>query len=143
MKIFCLPFFFLFTSIYYGQGFYEQDVLRADSTLNRCIKDHNVAQPTGYYLEQFMLTTSSGQQKTKADLLRETGNTALQLEINETLDAKVMFEGNTAIVTGRLHQKGIYNEKAFDYFVRVTDTWIYHQGTWKLLAGHASLISKP
>jgi hypothetical protein len=115
-------------------------VIQADKQLNHFIVEHNVDAAAEMYSDDFILTTSSGSVKKKSDILKEIGLTDLQFEINETTDVHVRLVGNTAVLTGTLHQKGVYKVKSFDNKLLVTDTWVLVSGRWKLLAGHATLI---
>ena len=118
----------------------KNDVIAADAQLNQYIVEHKVSSATMVYDENFVLTTSSGAVKSKQNMLNEIGLTDLQFEINETTDIKVRILESAAVLTGTLHQKGMYKQKSFDSKLLVTDTWVLVNGSWKLLAGHATLI---
>lgn len=118
----------------------ETQVVQADVQLNEAIKQNEAAKAAAFYADDFVLTTSAGKQKLKSDLLGEIGSPDLKLEINETENVKVRVLSSTAVLTGRLHQKGVYKGQAFDVFVLVTDTWVKTATGWKLFAGHATLL---
>lgn len=118
-----------------------QAVLKTDSLLNRAILNRDEKIAANLYTDNFLLTTASGRQKLKKDILDDIIHPALKFEINEMSEAKVMLNGNTAILTGVLHQKGIFSGEEFDNWLRVTDTWVSINGQWKIISGHASLIS--
>ena len=121
----------------------KQKVIEADRQLNRFIVEHKVNEANSIYSDDFILTTSSGKVKLKPDMLNEIGLADLQFEINETTDAVVRVLNNTAVLTGTLHQKGLYKQKPFDSKLSVTDTWVLVNDSWKLLAGHATIIKQP
>ncbi len=121
----------------------ESQVIQADAQLNEYILTNNLAKAELVYENSFILTTPSGKAKTKSDMLTEIGSPDLKLEINETQNVQVRVLNNTAILTGKLHQKGIYKGQSFDVFLSVTDTWVKTKAGWKLFAGHATLIPKP
>jgi ketosteroid isomerase-like protein len=118
----------------------ETQIVEADAQLNAAIKQNEAAKAAAFYADDFVLTTSSGKQKVKSDLLGEIGSPELKLEVNETENVKVRVLSSTAVLTGRLHQKGVYKGQAFDVFVLVTDTWVKTGTRWKLFAGHATLL---
>jgi ketosteroid isomerase-like protein len=120
----------------------EHQVRQADAQLNTFILKNNSDDASGFYAEEFILTTSSGKSKQKEDLLKEIASSQLILAINETTDVKVRVLGTTAVLTGVLHQKGTYKGTSFDVSLRVTDTWVRTETGWKILAGHASSLSK-
>jgi hypothetical protein len=119
----------------------EADLVRIrDHELNALIVAHDAAKAQAYYDDQFVLTTSSGKAKTKADLLAEIARPGLVLEVNETSDVAVRVRDRTAVLTGLLHQRGTLDGTAFDVRLRVTDTWVNTGTDWTLLAGHASRL---
>lgn len=113
-------------------------IIAQDRQLNQLIMagDANAAAPI--YLDEFVLTTSRGASKTKQDVVTEIGNQALHFEVNETSDVVIHQHGDVAVLTGTLHQRGVYHEKPFDSTLHVTDTWVRTKEGWRLLAGHAS-----
>ncbi len=116
----------------------ETEVAQADKKLNELIRQHNTQAARSFYFDNFILTTSAGKSKLKEDLLKELADMELTFEINETTDVVVRVQNNTAVLTGVLHQRGIYHGKNFDVKLLVTDTWIKTSEGWKILAGHAS-----
>jgi ketosteroid isomerase-like protein len=117
-------------------------VKKADENLNELILKNDASSAATFYFEDFVLTTSAGKQKSKSDILSEIGSADLKLSANITENVEVRVAGNTAVLTGVLHQQGSYKEKSFDVKLRVTDTWVKTETGWKILAGHASLVSK-
>jgi hypothetical protein len=126
-------------AFFFGEPDFAQ-VIEADKQLNRFIVEHKVSAAAELYSDDFVLTTSTGVVKRKQDIVKEIGLPELQFEINETSNVHVRLVGNTAVLTGTLRQKGTYKEKSFDNELLVTDTWVFVNGRWKLLAGHATLI---
>ena len=122
-----------------GEPNYAQ-VIESDRQLNKLILEHKVGTAAQLYMDDFVLTTSTGTVKRKQDMLKEIGLPELQFEINETTQVLVRLVGNTAVLTGKLRQKGTYKERSFDYEMLVTDTWVLVNDGWKLLAGHATLM---
>lgn len=121
---------------------FETQIIQADAQLNELIKNNQSAKAESFYADDFVLTTSSGKSKVKADMLTEIGLADLKLEINETENVKVRVLNSTAVLTGKLHQKGTYKGQTFDHFLLVTDTWVKTDKGWKLLSGHATLLPK-
>lgn len=118
----------------------EEAVIEADAQLNVWIVQHAAQQAASFYADEFILTTSSGKVKSKKDMLAEILSSDLSLEINETTQVAVRVVDNTAVLTGILHQKGLYKGKSFDVRLNVTDTWVKTKIGWKILAGHATLL---
>jgi ketosteroid isomerase-like protein len=114
-------------------------VAQRDRDLNALIIKHDAA-ARDFYDDQFVLTTSSGKTKTMDVLLPEIINPTLSFEANETSDVSVRVRDDTALLTAVLHQKGVSNGKPFDLRFHVTDTWVFEDGNWRLLGGHASAL---
>lgn len=134
-----LIFFCFSNATLFGQSA-QQEVQQADKDLNNWISQNNGAKAEEFYLPDFVLTVSSGSEKSKTEILREIASPELKLEINETSEVTVRVFDSTAILTGVLHQKGMYKDKSFDVRLRVTDTWVKTSEGWKIFAGHASMI---
>jgi len=114
-------------------------VARADADLNSLIQAKNVNEAAPFYAQDFVLQAGGGARKDKTRMLFEIGAPELHLSRNETVDVEVRILGDTAVLTGLLHQAGSWQGKNFDSRMRVTDTWVRQGDRWILLAGHASL----
>ncbi len=113
-------------------------VKKADMELNQLILEKDAKHAAGFYADDFILTTSSGKTKYKQTILDEIASKDLALDVNETSNVEVRMFGSTAVLTGTLHQKGVYRGKEFDVWMLVTDTWVETSSGWKILSGHAS-----
>src|SRR6266511_5888909 len=91
-------------------------------------------------MEDYTLTNSMGKITTRADDLDEARKNDPKYEIFENYDMKVRVHGNTAVVTGKTHTKGISGGKPFDTQFQFTDTFVKDGGRWRLLAGHVSKL---
>jgi ketosteroid isomerase-like protein len=140
-RLYLFPVFFCTCMLAAAQTSISNEVKEADSKLNALIREHNTVKAAAFYSDNFILTTSSGAFKLKQDMLNEIGLADLLLEINETSEVTVRSVENTAVLTGILHQKGSFKGKVVDVKLNVTDTWVKTTAGWKLLAGHASVIT--
>jgi ketosteroid isomerase-like protein len=91
-------------------------------------------------MEDYTLTNSMGKVTTRADDIDEAKKNDPKYEIFENYDMKVRVHGNTAIVIGKTHTKGISGGKPFDSQFQFTDTFVKDGGRWRLLAGHVSKL---
>lgn len=126
-----------------GSAQADPAVAEADAQLNRLIMAGDSQAAAPFYAPDFVLTASNGSQKDRARMLLEIGTPALHFQRNHTEQVQVRVLGDTAVLTGVLHQIGSWQGKSFDYRFNVTDTWVRQGGRWVLLAGHASLIKQP
>lgn len=91
-------------------------------------------------MEDYTLTNSMGKITTRADDIGEARKNDPKYEIFENYDMKVRLHGDTAVVTGKTHTKGISGGKPFDFQFQFTDTFVKDGGRWRLLAGHVSKL---
>jgi ketosteroid isomerase-like protein len=86
-------------------------------------------------MEDYTLTNSMGKVTT-----REAKKNDPKYEIFENYDMKVRVHGDTAVVTGKTHTKGVCGGKPFDFQFQFTDAFVKDGGRWRLLAGHVSKL---
>ena len=91
-------------------------------------------------MEDYTLTNSIGKITTRADDIGEARKNDPKYEIFENYDMKVRVHGDTAVVTGKTHTKGVSGAKPFDFQFQFTDTFVKDGGRWRLLAGHVSKL---
>ena len=91
-------------------------------------------------MEDYTLTNSMGKITTRVDDIGEARKNDPKYEIFENYDMKVRLHGDTAVVTGKTHTKGISDGKPFDFQFQFTDTFVKDGGRWRLLAGHVSKL---
>ncbi len=91
-------------------------------------------------MEDYTLTNSMGKITTRSDDIGEAKKNDPKYEIFENYDMKVRVHGDTAVVTGKTHTKGISGGKPFDFQFQFTDTFVKDGGRWRLLAGHVSKL---
>jgi ketosteroid isomerase-like protein len=91
-------------------------------------------------MEDYTLTNSTGKITTRADDIGEARKNDPKYEIFENYDMKVRLHGDTAVVTGKTHTKGVSGGKPFDFQFQFTDTFVKDGGRWRLLAGHVSKL---
>ena len=91
-------------------------------------------------MEDYTLTNSTGKITTRADDIAEAKKNDPKYEIFENYDMKVRVHGDTGVVTGKTHTKGVSGAKLFDFQFQFTDTFVKDGGRWRLLAGHVSKL---
>lgn len=82
-----------------------------------------------------------GSMMDKSQFIASVKEPALHPEqiVNESMTAHVY--GDSAVVTGVYHEKGIKNGKAYLHQGRFTDTWVFHGGVWVCVASQSTLIT--
>lgn len=91
-------------------------------------------------MEDYTLTNSMGKVTTRADDIAEAKENDPKYEIFENYDMKVRLHGDTAVVTGKTHTRGVSGGEPFDFQFQFTDTLVKDGGRWRLLVGHVSRL---
>jgi ketosteroid isomerase-like protein len=125
----------------FGEGSNEQNpVLQTERDLAIAYLNSDADGIARGVMEDYTLTNSTGKITTRADDIDEAKKKDPKYEVFENHDMKVRVHGDTAIVTGQTHTKGISGGKPFDSEFQFTDTFIKDGGHWRLLAGHVSKL---
>jgi ketosteroid isomerase-like protein len=83
-------------------------------------------------LDDFILADHLGKLWTKAEHIAATKDSLLtSFDVD---DVKVMVHGSAAIMTGCFTTKGKEDGKDISGRYRFTDTWLLHDGKWRLAA---------
>jgi ketosteroid isomerase-like protein len=123
----------------FGQGSDEENaVLQIERDLAAAYLNSDAGAIAWGVMEDYMLTNSTGKITTRANDLDEAREKDPKYEVFENHDMKVRIHGDTAVVTGRRHTKGIAGRKSFDSKFQFTDTFVKDAGRWRLLACHVS-----
>lgn len=92
--------------------------------------------------DDFVITFEDGSTYSKTGYLSYSASSSTRVELAEIPEMKVRVHGDTAIVTGVYHEKGLDAQRAYDYRDRFTDVWMKKSGKWRLVAAHYSVPSK-
>jgi ketosteroid isomerase-like protein len=92
--------------------------------------------------ETFTLTDSRGQVTTREQNLAEVRTREPRYDVFRNHGMKVRIYGDSAVVTGITSVKGMSGGQAFAVDVQFTDTLIKRDGTWHMVASHASTLAK-
>jgi ketosteroid isomerase-like protein len=92
--------------------------------------------------DDFVITFEDGSVYSKTGYLSYSASSSTRIEVAEIADMKVRMHGDTAVVTGTYHEKGMDNRDAYDYHDRFTDVWMKKAGKWRLISAHYSVPSK-
>ena len=114
------------------------DLIATDKRLQRAYVDRDWAVLDEIFTDDYVLVVSSGEERTKAQIIQGASSPDAQWEINETSDWKVRVYGDSAIVVATLHQKGTDHGTPFDSVVKFSDTYIRENGKWRNVHAHAS-----
>jgi ketosteroid isomerase-like protein len=106
--------------------------------LNRAIAQRDARRVDEILSDDWVLVTGTGRMKTKQDVLAEIVLPDLEFQDNDTRDVMVRVWGDTAVITGTLHQRYRLRGQQQDVTLRYTDTWTRAGDSWRQVSGHAS-----
>lgn len=92
--------------------------------------------------DDFVITFEDGSTYSKTGYVAYSSSSSTRVESVEIPEMRIRLHGDTAVVTGVYHEKGVDNQKAYDYHDRFTDVWMKKSGKWRLIAAHYSVPSK-
>jgi ketosteroid isomerase-like protein len=118
-----------------GQG----DLIAAENNWVTAELHHDSASLSRLMSDDLVMTETDGSVIDKAQEIAFAGDSNARLEILETRDMKVRIHGDTAVVVGAFHEKGIYHRKPFEHKGRFTDTWVRQKGMWQCIASQFSI----
>ena len=107
-----------------------------------CYKRHEVEVFASVLDDDFVITFEDGSTYSKTGYLAYSTSPSTRVETVEIQEMKIRLHGDTAVVTGAYHEKGLDSQKSYDYHDRFTDVWMKKAGKWRLIAAHYSVPSK-
>lgn len=117
-------------------------ILALENKWNLAYKQRDVAAMSSILADDFIITVEDGNTYSKSGYIAHAGDSRTKVEVSELLDMKVRLHGNTAIVTGQYHEVGTEKGKTYEYHDRLTDTWMFLDGRWQVIASHYSVPVK-
>lgn len=107
-----------------------------------CYKHHEVQVFASVLDDDFVITFEDGSTYSKTGYLAYSSSASTHVESVDISEMRIRMHGETAVVTGAYHEKGLDSQKAYDYHDRFTDVWTKKAGKWHLIAAHYSVPSK-
>lgn len=111
-----------------------------DRDLNRAIAQRDAQRIGELLAEDWVSVSGVGQLRTRSDLLAELAFADIEYQDNESRDVLVRIWGDTAVITGTLHQRYRIRGAQQDITLRYTDTWTRDGDTWRQVSGHLSRL---
>jgi ketosteroid isomerase-like protein len=91
----------------------------------------------------WIVTGADGNLAMRDVVLRDVFETgAHRIDLLEIDQVNVRPFGEMAVVTGRTHFRGEYQQAAYDARIRFTDVFARRDGQWQAVASHASFIAE-
>jgi ketosteroid isomerase-like protein len=108
--------------------------------LNRAISQRDARRVSDLLADDWVMVNGAGRVRTKAEVLADIAQPDVEFQENETRDVMVRVWGDTAVITGTLHQRYRQRGQQRDVTLRYTDTWTRAGDTWRQVSGHASRL---
>ena len=138
---------FVFLSVLVA-GFAQQKsevaakLLALESKWNEAYLKSDIAALNSLLSDDFIITIEDGSTFSKAGYIARCGNPNIQVQLSEMSDLKVRMHGNTAVVTGAYHERGLDQGKPYEFRDRFTDIWMNLDSRWQVVASHYAMPQK-
>ena len=138
-----IAFMMLFGSLAYGQKMTtEQNLMKMEKEMTDALVKGDISVWEKYAADNAVFTDPGGMVMTKAQSAAMFKSGDLKIESSKISDMKVQMFGNTAIVTYRTTDKGMYKGKDISGEYSWTDVFVKMAGTWKLIGGQGTPVAK-
>lgn len=120
----------------------EKRIIALENIWNQTQLNHD-ADAMGKMLHpDFVFTDYDGTVMSMAQFLASIRDPSNKLTLEVSDDMKLHRFGDTVVVTGATHEKGLLKAKAYEHYGRFTDTWIKQHGEWICVASQLGLLQK-
>jgi ketosteroid isomerase-like protein len=114
-------------------------ILALEDKWNAAYKRGDIATMESLLATDFIITVEDGSTFSKSGYIAHNGDSTVHIEITEMSGVNVRMHGNTAVVTGAYHEKGLSKGKPYEFRDRFTDVWMSVNGKWQVIASHYSI----
>jgi ketosteroid isomerase-like protein len=108
--------------------------------LNRAIAQRDTRRVSDLLADDWILVSGAGKIKTKTDVLADMTRPELEFQAIDTRDVMVRVWGDTAVITGTVHQRYRLRGKQTDVTLRYSDTWTRSGDSWRQVSGHSTRL---
>ena len=122
------------------KGSVEQQLVALEHKWNDAFVKRDTAAKDTILASTFVSTEANGIQGNKAQFIADATSPDTSIESATLKDLRVQVYGDAAVVTGTTEIKGSYKGKPLPLTTRFTDTFIRQNGTWRVVASHASVL---
>jgi hypothetical protein len=124
----------------------RQELMQLERDIGRANVERDAAFFERVEADEFIFTDSAGGVTLKKEdvaSVKAPANPDSRLLSYEVDDMKVMLYDETAVVTGRVTQKGVFKGQEWTGQSRFTDVFVWRDKRWQIVAGHSSRIPAP
>ena len=120
----------------------EQELKKLEGERNEAIKKSDTATLERLSSDDYAVINLAGQLRSRNQLVQGFKTGAIKIPSREVDELNVRVYGDTAVVTGRVTQKGTSEGKDISGQYRFTRVYVKQQGTWKPVAAQETTISQ-
>jgi hypothetical protein len=124
----------------------RQELMQLERDIGRANVERDAAFFARVEADEFIFTDSSGAVTLKQEdvaSVKAPANPDAKLLSYEVDDMKVTLYDDTAVVTGRVTQRGVNKGQGWKGQSRFTDVFVWRDRRWQIVAGHSSRIPAP
>ena len=115
-------------------------ILALERDWNAAYKAGEVTKMNSLLADDFIITIEDGRTFSKSGYIALNGNSTVRVDVSDMADLKVRMHGNSvAVVTGAYHEKGLSQNKPYEYHDRFTDVWMMIEGKWQIIVSQYSI----
>ena len=108
--------------------------------LNRAIVARDAHRVSDLLADDWVLVSGAGKMKTKEEILAELARPEVEFQELDARDVMVRVWGDTAVVTGTLHQRYRLRGQQTELTLRYTDTWTRSGDSWRQVSVHTTRL---
>jgi ketosteroid isomerase-like protein len=124
-----------------GTGPTVESALAAEEELARSMRENDADGIARMLSDDWAVINARGGVGEGKDIFPEGIRTGqLVRKTYEISEPRVRVDGNTAVVTTKLHVAGVFGGKPFDVMERVSDVLLWKDGRWKAILTHETFI---
>jgi len=128
----------------FGQsGSVEQQIRNLDKQNRDAALHGDPSFEERYTTSDYMAIGPSEAISNREQALARARSADIKLSAIDVDDEHVRVYGDSAIVTGRAHIRGVINGQNVDAMARYTRVWVKQHGSWKLAAFQETPITQP
>ena len=118
-------------------------IIALENKWNAAYQRGDIAAMESLLAADFIITIEDGSTLSKSGYIAHNGDSTVHIEVTEMSEVSVRMHGNTAVVTGAYHEKGLSKGKPYEFRDRFTDVWMNLNGKWQVIASHYSIPASP
>jgi ketosteroid isomerase-like protein len=110
-----------------------------DTKYQKAVEQNDAKTMAEILADGFILVEGDGKKSTKADLVNDAKSGQTHYERQEDSERTIAVSGDTAVITAKLHAKGMEDGAKVDYYMWFSDVYIRTPKGWRYFYAQASL----